>query len=1023
MAGKLRKTAGILLLLTAVIISQIPAADASASAGDYKMNGSTLVQYTGSEEDIVIPSGVKVIGEDAFSGNLSVRTVKIPDGVEEIRYHAFSGCDLLSKVTIADSVETIGRAAFSDCASLNDVTIGKGLKSMGSGVFAGCPNLSDVKIESRNYHCRGGVIFNEKETALISMLGGCETTAYTMPSTVTRIEQYAFWECGQLEYVVLSGALEEVPAYAFAGCSALKAVSIPYSVKNINAKAFAGCSALAYAEVPPGVTWIHDTAFDGCYDLKPVVESGSEAERFFAELDLSPASRAEYEDVVDTILDRAVIQQGAYATPTAIPSATAIPSQTGLPSQTGTPTNGAAQAPAPSPVSVPPYYNPLDSQESVLGKTMIVSGDAVVFIDNTKQYVYQTGNTLESYGAPPQADAQDQNGAQGQADAQDQNGAQGQNAAQTQTGESQQPEPAAAQPAAALTEDPYSDEEKGVYFPKYAVVGSRIANQAFYKQYALTSYSFDEGITEIGDFSFARSGLTSVTLPEGLNTIGYGAFYHCDSLSEVAIPDSVQVIEPYAFARTPWLTAWENGSGEEFLIVGDGILLAYRGSGSKITVPEGVKTIAQGCFSGHTGIVSVSLPASLKVICEEAFAGCSNLAAVSGAVNVERIEDRAFAGCPLTTVKIGSHAAEIGLRAFDTAGTLKEGKSVSVDFQGGILPVVSEVQTSQRLYNEDYRDLSFCGMDTAIVLNEHVALDGTVLDPEMSGFRGIICCFNDDPVTVGGTEQDVAAQSGTAVAGDKCVTILKCTVEGIDPNRYELPETIFYYGREYPVTQVSEDVFSYYAPDQGGSAAVLASGSMSAQGSRRITVSLRSNVLTKPELVSVNVGKITGAYELTIADDVIAKQEMLDAYRTLYGNADHLHLYGFDIHMEDENGIAITGLGKKNVMLTLPVPEDIQPQNARVLCMDEDGQLESVAAQLVEIDGQPCLQFYARHFSPYGIYTFLDDAGGQVKHGKLDASPDTGDPVHPKWFLCVGMASASMALLLWKDKKRKKTAG
>lgn len=973
MAGKFRKTAGVLLLIAAVLISQIPV-DASASTDDFKMNGSTLVQYTGNDENVVIPSKVKVIGEDAFSGNLTVKTVTIPNSVKEIRYHAFSGCDLLTKVTIGDSVESIGTAAFSDCSALTEVTIGKGLKSMGSGVFAGCPSLSNMMIESTRYHCRGGVLYDENETALLGMLGGCKTTAFQMPSTVTRIEPYAFWDCGQLEYVSLSSAMSDIPAYAFAGCTGLKAVSIPYSVKRIDAKAFAGCSNLGYAEIPSAVTWIHSTAFEGCYQLKPVVETGSAAERFFSSMDLSAVSRTEYEDVVNTILDGAVTQADGYTKPTPTPTGAA-------PTGTVAPTS----APAPSPIVHETYYNPLYYEENVLGKTMVVSGDAVVFIDNTKQYVYQTGDGLESYYAEAPGDAQ----------------------VHTLTRDADVPA------------DPYSDEEKGIYFPKYAVIdGQRIANQAFYKQSALTSYTFDEGIEKIGDFAFARTGLSDVRLPDGLTTIGYGAFYHCDDLSEVVIPDSVREIEPYAFAGTPWLTEWTNGYGEEFLIVGDGILLAYRGSGSKIVVPEGVKTIAHGCFMGHQGIVSVSLPISLEVICEEAFSGCGNLMTVSGGVNLRRIEDRAFAGCPLSTIKIGSSVSEVGLRAFDTAGTIEEGKSVSVDFQGEVLPTVSLVQTSQRLYYESYRDIAFCGMDTAMVSHENVVIDGTVLDPAENGFRGVICCFNDDPVMTG----SMGTEHGNVETGDRGVTILKCTVEGSSPDRTRLPDSIFYYGKAYPVTRVSEDVFSYYGQGEDGRSVLPADDATGQNDQEQITVSLRSNVLTKPDCVRAEASGIENAYRLTIADDVIAKQEMLRAYQALYGDTEHLLLYGFNIHMEDENGISITGLGRKNMMLTLPVPEEIEPANAKILCVDEDGQLESVSAKLTEIDGQPCLQFYARHFSYYGIYTFLNDAGDQIGHGKLDASPDTGDYVHPKWFLCIGLAATAMVLFLWRDRKKNRPA-
>ncbi|MDE5819941.1 MAG: leucine-rich repeat domain-containing protein, partial [Lachnospiraceae bacterium] len=985
MAGRFRKTVGILLLITAVIISQIPTTDASASVGDYKLNGDTLIQYTGNDENVTIPAGVRVIGEDAFSGNLSMKTLTIPNGVEEIRYHAFSGCDMLESVNIADSVRIIGQAVFSDCGSLKDVTIGDGLVNMGGGVFAGCPNLSTVNIKSSKYHCRGGVIYNEAETTLVEMLGGCETTAYEMPSTVTRIDPYAFWNCDKLAYVQLSAALSEIPAYSFSGCTGLTAVSVPYSVKRIEAKAFSDCRNLQYAEIPGTVSWIHPTAFDGCYQLKPVTESGSAAESYFLGLDLSPVARAEYEDVVASILSDAVVQPDSYTTPTNSPTTTAGAEITGGASVTaGADVTGSAQASDAAQdqpqVSVPSYYNPLVPENGILGKTMIVSGDAVVFIDNTRQYVYQTGNSFDAYYAENESLGETATITQA-ASPEMEAEATAPNAASEVTDSETAPNataypittlPYPKESAPLIMESPYSEEEKGVYFPKHAVVnGNKIVDQAFYKQTDMTEYVFDQGITEIGDFSFARTGLTSVMLPDGLETIGYGAFYHCDGLNEVEIPASVRTIEPYAFANTPWLTNWMNGSGDEFLIVGDGILLAYRGSNSKIEIPDGVRSIAQGCFSGHTGIVSVSLPPSLEIICEEAFADCRNLSSITGGVNVKKIEDRAFAGCPLTTVKIGSHVEEVGLRAFDTTGTLQQGKSVTLDFQGGELPSVGVTETSQRLYNEAYRGLAFCGADVAMVPDENVTLDGTVLDPSQNGFRGVICCFNDDGVT-----------------------ILKYTGAGVNPLTISLPTMIRYYGKEYPVTQIREDVFSYLLPQTNGeenssdsgwnaseNANVTPAISAGQQTNGHITVSLRSNVLTKPDCVQVETSVITGNYNLIIADDVLAKQEMLDVYRSLYGNADNLLLYGFDISMRDDSSIPITGLGKKNLLLTVPVPDDMEPEHARVLCMDEDGQLESVAAQLTEKNGQPCLQFYARHFSHYGIYTFLNEQGVQVSHG------------------------------------------
>lgn len=139
----------------------------------------------------------------------------------------------------------------------------------------------------------------------------------------------------------------------------------------------------------------------------------------------------------------------------------------------------------------------------------------------------------------------------------------------------------------------------------------KIGPWAFYRESAMRDFVFPEGVTAIEKFAFARSGLTGIAIPEGVTSIGSGAFYHCDSLTDVVIPDSVTVIEENAFSHTPWLENWmaegtggsaeeaeatENSDTGDFLIVGDGILLAYRGSEEDPVLPPEVKSIAPGVF-------------------------------------------------------------------------------------------------------------------------------------------------------------------------------------------------------------------------------------------------------------------------------------------------------------------------------------------------------------------------------------------------------------------------------------------
>lgn len=119
-----------------------------------------------------------------------------------------------------------------------------------------------------------------------------------------------------------------------------------------------------------------------------------------------------------------------------------------------------------------------------------------------------------------------------------------------------------------------------------------IADGAFYGVETLNTLKIPEEITQIGKFAFARSSVISVVVPEGVTSIDYAAFYHCDDLSEVSIPDTVTYIGDKAFEHTAWLEDWyENGEGD-YLIVGDGILIGYRGEPEDYRKPSNVKLVA-----------------------------------------------------------------------------------------------------------------------------------------------------------------------------------------------------------------------------------------------------------------------------------------------------------------------------------------------------------------------------------------------------------------------------------------------
>lgn len=113
----------------------------------------------------------------------------------------------------------------------------------------------------------------------------------------------------------------------------------------------------------------------------------------------------------------------------------------------------------------------------------------------------------------------------------------------------------------------------------------------------ITEYQIPDDMTTIGKLSFARSDIRGIVIPDGVTTIDYAAFYHCDNLVNVYIPDTVTSIGAHAFEYTPWFESWlNNPEADDFLIVGDGVLIAYKGNDSDIQLPSSVKVVAEGAF-------------------------------------------------------------------------------------------------------------------------------------------------------------------------------------------------------------------------------------------------------------------------------------------------------------------------------------------------------------------------------------------------------------------------------------------
>ena len=495
---------------------------------------------------------------------------------------------------------------------ITSVTIDDDVTNIGDYAFSGCQNLTQVNIGRRSKLTYIG------ERAFQS----CGFSSITLPDDLplTTIREAAFFNCQKLEKIDLTGCyrLTTISKWAFGYCMKMGTVELPYNLTDIGEAAFEFCYDLATIRIPSGVTRIEKNTFYYCTDLTSVSTTNNVTSIGVGAFEGCRNLKNFVFPTQITEISDSTFLGCSELTSVTIPSKVKSIGQDAF--------HGCSKL---EQITIPKSVNYISAQafygcRSLTAVYCSADPDKLVWGESSNDFIENMGTTCY---------------------------------------------------VASRFLDKYKSKFSGinVNFEAYIIDSGSCGDGVTYQidgDGAMVISKTGAGTGAMTDYTnyssnsvpwlSHREDITSLTINDGVTSIGDWAFYYCKSLEDVSLADSITSIGVRAFGETASLNFIKLPANLK--TIGD---YAFCVSMIKsVTIPDSVTTIGNGAFLSAYEMTSITIGDHVQTIGEEAFSS-TKLVSVTLPASVTQIGDSAFRDCGhLKTVTLSQGITSIGEEAF-----------------------------------------------------------------------------------------------------------------------------------------------------------------------------------------------------------------------------------------------------------------------------------------------------------------------------------------------------------------------